>query len=164
MAQPHAATDNTLQVVTAQPTASPPPIQRKVSIANDVDTRYDNLAFEPCSKRKSSQVCWIVSATITLSLPSFTFFLFLLLPFLTLHLVRSLYASHFPVLFTPAPPPFIIPLHRTSRLLIYPSFPPANLSLTAILCSPFLTFPFLPSSEEIGSIHRWPLSWKNRLY
>lgn len=59
MAQPHTATDNTLQVVTAQPTASPPPVQRKVSIANDVlDNRYDNLAFEPCSKRKGSQVCW----------------------------------------------------------------------------------------------------------
>lgn len=58
MAQPHTATDTTLQVVTAQPTASPPPVQRKVSIANDVlDNRYDNLAFEPCSKRKGSQVC-----------------------------------------------------------------------------------------------------------
>lgn len=58
MAQPHTATDNTLQVVTAQPTASPPSVQRKVSIANDVvDNRYDNLAFEPCSKRKGSQVC-----------------------------------------------------------------------------------------------------------
>lgn len=58
MAQPHTGTDNTLQVVTAQPTASPPPVQRKVSIANDVlDSRYDNLGFEPCSKRKGSQVC-----------------------------------------------------------------------------------------------------------
>lgn len=78
MAQPHAATDNSLQVVTAQPTASPPPIQRKVSIANDVDTRYDNLAFEPCSKRKSSQVCWIAYALGSTypSSSSFTFFFF----------------------------------------------------------------------------------------
>lgn len=50
-------------VVTSQPAAaaasSPPPTpKRKVSIANDPvsDNRYDNLGFEPCLKRKTSQV------------------------------------------------------------------------------------------------------------
>lgn len=53
-------TENMPPVITAQPTAaSPPPTpKRKVSIANDPvsEGRYDNLGFEPCSKRKTSQV------------------------------------------------------------------------------------------------------------
>lgn len=51
-------------VITSQPAASPPPTpKRKVSIANDPvsDNRYDNLGFEPCSKRKTSQVIIYVS-------------------------------------------------------------------------------------------------------
>lgn len=51
-------------VITSQPAASPPPTpKRKVSIANDPvsDNRYDNLGFEPCSKRKTSQVMIYVS-------------------------------------------------------------------------------------------------------
>lgn len=57
-----ANTGNSIEIVTKQPTVSPPStpqtiVQRKVSIASDViDNRYDNLAFEPCSKRKTSQV------------------------------------------------------------------------------------------------------------
>lgn len=47
-------------VVTTQPVSSPPPTpNRKVSIASDpvmMENRYDNLAFEPNSKRKTSQV------------------------------------------------------------------------------------------------------------
>lgn len=45
-------------VVTTQPMASPKPASRKVSIASDpvADSRYDNLAYEPCTKRKTSQV------------------------------------------------------------------------------------------------------------
>lgn len=46
-------------VVTTQPTSPPPTPNRKVSIASDpvmVENRYDNLAFEPNSKRKTSQV------------------------------------------------------------------------------------------------------------
>ncbi|XP_031632102.1 sodium/hydrogen exchanger 9B2 [Contarinia nasturtii] len=56
-------TENTQHVITTQPAAvasSPPQTpKRKVSIANDPvsESRYnDNLAFEPCSKRKTSQV------------------------------------------------------------------------------------------------------------
>lgn len=61
MSQPHHHTENPPPVVT-QPTASPPPAhrERKVSIANDpvMDSLYDNLAYEPCSKQqKTSQVC-----------------------------------------------------------------------------------------------------------
>lgn len=59
MSQPQMNTENLKPVVT-QPTASPPPIQRKVSIANDPvsDSHYDNLAFENASKpQKNSQVC-----------------------------------------------------------------------------------------------------------
>lgn len=57
MSQPGIDAEGT--VVTSQPIASPPPTpKRKVSIANDPvsESRYDNLAFEPCSKRKTSQV------------------------------------------------------------------------------------------------------------
>lgn len=59
MSQPQMDTESSRPVVT-QPTASPPPIQRKVSIANDPvsDSHYDNLAFEHVSKpQKNSQVC-----------------------------------------------------------------------------------------------------------
>lgn len=59
MSQPQMNPENSRPVVT-QPTASPPPIQRKVSIANDPvsDSHYDNLAFEHASKpQKNSQVC-----------------------------------------------------------------------------------------------------------
>lgn len=62
MSQPQMNTENSRPVVT-QPTASPPPIQRKVSIANDPvsDSHYDNLAFEHASKpQKNSQVCSIL--------------------------------------------------------------------------------------------------------
>lgn len=55
--------ENTPSAITAQPLASPPPTpKRKVSIANDPvsDGRYDNLAFEPCSKRKISQVIFCI--------------------------------------------------------------------------------------------------------
>lgn len=60
--------ENTQPVVTTQPTSasSPPPTpKRKVSIANDPvsDNRYDNLAFEPNSKRKTSQVKYITHFT-----------------------------------------------------------------------------------------------------
>lgn len=64
--QPSLPSDNTEQhqqqqsVVTTQPVSSPPPTpNRKVSIASDpvmMENRYDNLAFEPNSKRKTSQV------------------------------------------------------------------------------------------------------------
>lgn len=45
-------------VVTNQPVASPKPASRKVSIASDpvAESRYDNLAYEPCTNRKTSQV------------------------------------------------------------------------------------------------------------
>lgn len=61
--------ENTQPVVTSQPTSasSPPPTpKRKVSIANDPvsDNRYDNLAFEPNSKRKTSQVMLHVSLIV----------------------------------------------------------------------------------------------------
>lgn len=52
-------TENTQPAITSQPASSPPPTpKRKVSIANDPvsEGRYDNLGFEPCSKRKTSQV------------------------------------------------------------------------------------------------------------
>lgn len=57
-------TENTQPVITSQPASSPPPTpKRKVSIANDPvsESRYDNLAFEPCSKRKISQVMFYSS-------------------------------------------------------------------------------------------------------
>lgn len=62
------STENIQPVITSQPTASSPPPtpKRKVSIANDPvsDTRYDNLAFEPCSKRKTSQVFFLSNTKI----------------------------------------------------------------------------------------------------
>lgn len=64
MSQPTIDTENSQPVITSQPAAaSPPPTpKRKVSIANDPvsDNRYDNLGFEPCSKRKTSQVMYSV--------------------------------------------------------------------------------------------------------
>lgn len=60
----HTEAENTQSIITAQPLASSPPTpKRKVSIANDPvsDGRYDNLAFEPCSKRKVSQVIFHIS-------------------------------------------------------------------------------------------------------
>lgn len=59
MSQPATDSESTQPVITTQPAVSPPPTpKRKVSIANDrvSESRYDNLAFEPCSKRKTSQV------------------------------------------------------------------------------------------------------------
>lgn len=57
-------TPHSESVVTTQPTgaSSPPTPKRKVSIASDPvsDNRYDNLAFEPNSKRKTSQVMFHV--------------------------------------------------------------------------------------------------------
>lgn len=59
MSQPAAESESTQTVITSQPAASPPPTpNRKVSIANDPvsESHYDNLGFEPGSKRKTSQV------------------------------------------------------------------------------------------------------------